>query len=461
MSEMTLEEKLEQYAKSDTYPFHMPGHKRQVKMKEDVYQYDITEIQDFDNLYEANGILLQIKELARELYHSKESYLLVGGSTVGNLVSIFAATSRGDEIIVGRNSHKSVYHAAMLRELKVHYIRPAVSDLGIVMRTPVEEYARAIKETPGARAIVVTSPTYEGIIEDIEEIAKLAHAHGMMLIVDAAHGAHLGACEKLATNPVEQGADLVVMSLHKTMPSLTQTGLLHVGMDSKISTEKVARYLEMFQTSSPSYVLMTSIEQALIYRRDHQHEFSDYVLRMESFFEKCKAFHYLKVAHLPYQDISKVVIDTSHTTWTGYDVMSMLREDFSLELEMASFSYCLAMTSVMDTNQGFERLFAALLALDSQAEPAVKKDLALQELYAPSEKVMEMQEAFDARARCVALSCATGEIAARNVSLYPPGVPVFVPGERITTNKIELLEQADQKGLTITGFDGKKVRVVE
>ncbi len=448
-----LEARLKLHNEKDVYPFHMPGHKRQVDWLENPYNYDITEIEGFDNLYEASDVLAQIQQKAAALYGSEGAYLLVNGSTVGNLVAIFAATNQEDSIIIGRTCHKSVYHAAQLRQLRVAFTVPQVSRIGFVQQTSLAEYERAIQQNPDARAIVITSPTYEGILEDVSAIAQLAHLHGMRLIVDAAHGAHLGLDAR--------DADLVIMSLHKTLPALTQTGLLHVCEADADLNNRVKQYLEMFQTSSPSYLLMTSIEKCLNFVDENGHQFEEYATRLANFYEGCQQLEKLRVEMYPYQDPSKIIIDASHTNITGTKLKQLLREKFNIELEMASFLYCLGMTSVMDGQEAFDRLLGALLEIDSALIACEEPNkVCFDKFFSAGQKVLEMHEVELEEHSWASIKEAAEKFAAGMVSIYPPAVPLLVPGEVITSEKIDIIKEAQKIGLIITGMRENQIQVV-
>ena len=267
-----LDQALETYGKSKAYPFHMPGHKRRNMGIADPYQVDITEIHGFDNLHDPQGYLLEAMEHLQNLYGSDHSYLLVGGSTAGNLAAVFAAADQGQELIVGRNSHRSVYNGAYLRRCRLHYLYPrpwaGASFSGEILPEDVEE---ALLRYPESRGVLITCPTYEGVMSDVGEIAEVCHRHGVPLIVDAAHGAHLGFSPFFPPSPVKEGADLVVMSLHKTLPSLTQTAVLHL-RGERISRERCEKFLSIFQSSSPSYVLMDSMVKCIRYLEENKEE---------------------------------------------------------------------------------------------------------------------------------------------------------------------------------------------
>ena len=262
---MDLKQKLLQYGSEDIYPMHMPGHKRNLNMVSmgEPYAIDITEIHGFDDLHDAKGALAHGMERAAKLFGSEETYYLVNGSSCGILAAITASVEKGDAVLVARNCHKSVYHALELYHLKPRYILPSMDDaFGICGSIMPEDIASALQRHPEVKAVILTSPTYEGIVSDVEAIASIVHGYGIPLIVDEAHGAHFSFSDMFPKSALRLGADLVVQSLHKTLPSLTQTAVLHCN-GNLVDRTKLHHRLEIFQSSSPSYIFMTSIDQCV------------------------------------------------------------------------------------------------------------------------------------------------------------------------------------------------------
>ena len=218
-----LDQKLTEYGKSDIYPFHMPGHKRRKFDFPNPYEIDITEIDGFDNLHHAEEILKEAQQRAADLYGAQRSFYLINGSTCGILAAVSACTQKHDKILMARNCHKAVYHAVFLKELQAEYLYPKVNDYGIQGQITPEQVEDAFLKHPDITAVLITSPTYEGVVSDVAGIAKIAHAHGVPLIVDEAHGAHFGFSEGFPKEAGKEGADLVIMSLHNTLPSFKQT----------------------------------------------------------------------------------------------------------------------------------------------------------------------------------------------------------------------------------------------
>ncbi|MCM1376809.1 MAG: aminotransferase class I/II-fold pyridoxal phosphate-dependent enzyme, partial [Muribaculum sp.] len=252
-------------SESNFYPYHMPGHKRHVwgQLSESLARLDITEIDGFDNLHQPEGILDGLQKKAALLYGAEESFYLVNGSTAGILSAVSCALPAGGRILMCRNCHRSAYHAAYLRNLAISYLYPQVCDgYDIFDGVTAGQVQAALDRKPDVGAVLIVSPTYEGRISDVREIARVAHSRGIPLIVDEAHGAHLGLAEGFAPNSCQAGADLVIHSVHKTLPALTQAALLHVN-GQLIDRDNLKRFLHIYQSSSPSYLLMASIDNAL------------------------------------------------------------------------------------------------------------------------------------------------------------------------------------------------------
>ena len=473
-----LDRRLEEYAQSNIYPFHMPGHKRKWRAAADPYAIDITEIDGFDNLHHAEEILKDAQERAAELYGSKQAYYLVNGSTCGLLAAIGAACRRRGSILVARNCHKAVYHGIYMQELTAHYVYPKINAYGIACAVTPEQIAKELLQHPDVDAVLLTSPTYEGVVSDIARIAELAHAHGIPLIVDEAHGAHFGLTEDevFPDSAVHCGADLVVQSLHKTLPSYTQTALLHVCSD-RVPPKRVEQFLDIYETSSPSYILMAGMERCIRYMRESgAQELCRFRERLDRFGSRIAALRRLKlIGRADFSkeqafgfDASKLLLYTGNAGITGKALYDMLLQDYGLQMEMAAGNYVLAMTSLMDTEDGFERLEAALLEIDvrlsheSTSGENTRSNLTASstsenvsqfaQLYTPQEQVCTIAEALDSAQEAVELKNATGRIVADYIYLYPPGIPLLAPGERITEKAVRDICLCLESGFTVHGL---------
>lgn len=464
-----LYRKLKDYAMSDYYPFHMPGHKRQMGEMINPYQIDITEITDFDDLHHAEGVLQAIEQKAAKLFGAEESKMLINGSTVGILSAIGASVSYGGKIAVARNCHKSVYHGILLNGLESYYIYPEyLEKYGICGGVTPKEVERVLKQQPGIQAVVITSPTYEGVVSDIEGIAKVVHDFGIPLIVDEAHGAHLYFNSHFPQGAVSKGADIVINSLHKTLPSFTQTALLHM-QGNYIDKKRVRQYLAMYQTSSPSYILMAGISQCLSYME------KEGSAALEALYEKLQEF-YEKIAKLSklsivtekitaynsvYDfDMSKIVISCKGTQMSGEELKGMLNRKYHLELEMSAVTYCLAMTTLADSKEGIQRLYQALTESDNVCNKCEDNNSSLY-TQIRAKRVETIKRAQDGVMHRVSLEESLGKISGEFVYLYPPGVPILCPGEEISHQILNLIQGYQMAGIRFQGLEDDRAQTIK
>ena len=366
-----LYDKLKAYSESDFYAFHMPGHKRNKTLLgiELPYDLDITEIDGFDDLHHADGILKEEQERAARVFGAEESHFLVNGSTAGILSAVMGCTHRGDKILVARHCHKSIYHAIYMNGLVPRYVYPEF-DISMHMNGEIskEDVAKALAAEPDIKAVVIVSPNYDGVVSDVKGIAEVAHSYRIPLIVDEAHGPHFGFHPAFPGRANDLGADVVINSLHKTLPSLTQTAILHI--NGKLANRRrIKKYLDMLQSSSPSYIFMASLDACVDFLDGKCEEaFELYVERLQKFREELKPLQHLQILRTEHYDISKVVISTANANITSPELADRLRKEYHLEMEMTGGTYVLAMTTVADTQEGLDRLKSALLEIDDQLE---------------------------------------------------------------------------------------------
>ena len=453
---MNLRKTLDNYKKENIYPFHMPGHKRMLAGA-DTYEIDMTEVENVDDLHDPSGPIEEDQQKLSQLYGSDESYILVGGSTVGNLSAIYGSLNENDKIIIPRNSHKSIYNGATIRHLKIGYIYPEINSMGIYAAVTLENVRKAIEENKDAKAVIITSPTYEGYHSPIDEIADLCHEKNMILIVDQAHGAHLGFHEEF-TNQAAAVADITIQSLHKTLPCLTQTAVLHVSGD-RIEKRRIREALDIFETSSPSYVLMNSVSRCIEIMENREDLFKEYVDNLHYFYEKSAKLKHINILKdtVIKKDPGKIVISTANTAITGVELAQILREKYKIETELSSFAYVLAMTSIMDSKEGFGRLLKALKEIDDSVKSG---EIKIPKLDFRPVKTLELWEAKKSSEILMPLERAKGHISAGMICLYPPGSPVIVPGERITDEIIEIINQALEAKIHVTGLTDGAISVV-
>lgn len=480
----TMYNALLEYGKSDMYPFHMPGHKRNV-CGVNPYSYDITEIDGFDNLHEPEDMIADELERARRIYGTKKTYFLVNGSTCGILSAICALTYKGDKFLAARNCHKAVYNGIYMNELEPVYIYPEyLKKLGISGVIKPEDVEKCLNENPDIKVVMITSPTYEGIVSDVEKIAEIVHQRNGILIVDEAHGAHFFLNDLLSEQNHKREfpesavnyADVVIQSVHKTLPAMTQTALLHICSD-RVSQERIERYLKIYQSSSPSYVLMASIVNSYdILEKSGKELVEKYLENLKWFYEEVQKLHYIKVFTKEdfedYRwDISKIIISARDAGFNGTYIYDKLREDYRIQLEMCAGDYCLAMTSVMDTREGFERLQRALLEIDNEISELIENRV----IHELNSNVTENQidaklpvaeikrnlfDALNDEKEFVKLEDALGRVSADFIHLYPPGIPLIAPGEVYSDEVIRRIRDYERTGLTVHGMTDDTVKVI-
>ena len=434
-----LLDQLKAYAAGPLYPMHMPGHKRRLGDTSLPFAWDVTEVEGVDDLHEAEGILKEAMYRTAALHGAERSWFLVGGSTCGLLSGIRALAPRGSRILVGRNCHKAVYHAIELGSLSADYLIPPIDEnfdlYGSITPSQVEA---ALSAHPDTACVVITSPTYEGVISDVRGIAAVCHRFGVPLLVDEAHGAHLGLFPGWPESAVQCGADLVVESTHKTLPALTQTALLHLPAGSLADPDEVERQLGVFETSSPSYPLMASLDSCTGILLDRGEElFHSWMKNLWDFDEIVKNLRHLRVLghSAPAEgffgfDPGKLPVSTIGTRLTGTDLARILREQYHFETEMACGQLCLGMTSPADDREALLRFGQALLEIDKACIPAPVPAPTV--LPKPGEAVYPIADALLLPSAGIPAELSAGRVSAESVWAYPPGVPLIAPGERIT-----------------------------
>ena len=470
---------LEIYSQEDYYPFHMPGHKRNPDtVNTDLpFDRDITEIEGFDNLHHPEGILKKAQETAANVYGTKECYYSVNGSTAALLAAVSAAVPRKGQILVARNCHKAVYHALYLRNLIPTYVYPQMDPKwwinGGISPDKVE---RALAENPEIKAVLLTSPTYDGVVSDIEKIAEIVHRYEIPLIVDEAHGAHFHFSNYFPTSAAELGADLVIQSFHKTLPSMTQTAVLHNCSD-RVDSRLIRRFMGIYQSSSPSYILMASMDACMEKMSSDGNEmFREFTKILEKTRRRLSECKYIRLvspeigtAGVFDYDRSKLLFSTRYASMTGSELAQILLEKYHIQVEMETEHYVLALAAVGDSEEGFERLCQAIEEIDQEEAQKKKEKREVEEpkagrtAYTSLSQFMSITEAMESESEIRKLEESVGRISAEFGYLYPPGIPLIVPGEQITGQFIRNMRIYMEEGLYLQGLEdytNETIRVV-
>ena len=460
-----LEKYFQHYNEKNLLPLHMPGHQRKAEMGTALpYAYDYTEVEDLDNLHAPEGILQEAMNRTAAYYGCSDCFYLVNGSSSGLQAGIFALLEEGDEVVVARNCHRSVFYALSLRKAKIHFLLPEFwEDFSCFGSISPKEVERLLREFPKSKALIFTSPSYEGVVSDVEAIARLCHENGLSLLVDEAHGAHFSP-KKEASFPesaIALGADLVVQSPHKTLCSLTQSAWI-LGNGERYSREKLSFYLSVFQTTSPSYPLMLSLEKATTFlEREGEALFSHWKKVMKSFREQARTLSYFsflweKEEACFAMDFSKIFLRALGIPKLrlGKDLAKLLREDYGIESEMHSGENLLLMTGPFISEEELDRLFLALKDIErrfgEEKGKPLRYKLLSSALYQISvaDNSLQISEGLK-EGEELSLCDGEGRICLEYLSLYPPGIPLLFPGEKLTRGKIQGIEALEREGIEL------------
>lgn len=431
--------------------FHMPGHKNnkdffKEKLKSlDLIDIDITEIPEADNLHNPKNSLLNSQNRLSKFYDSYKSYFLVNGSTSGILSMIFATTKRNDKILVNRNAHQSVINGILLNGLQPVYIMPEIDEkTGMVLGIHEKILEEKLSSDETIKTVLLTYPSYEGICFDIKKVSKIVKKYDCYLIIDEAHGSHLLSHEKLPVSACKSGADIVVQSAHKNLPAFTQGAFLH--LYNKKLEYKIEKYLKIFQSSSPSYIIMASLDASVDYLFTDSHNAMEKLLvNIEEFISKLKKTNYNVVNWGIYSnrssfsfDSTKIVISALPLGINGNTLEKILRYEFGIQVEYSTSNFVLLITTILNESQDFEKLLRALLTIqDKYKKKSIKpkKVLMLKDI----EVKIRPSNIDDYNFIIKDVNECLGKIAYESVIPYPPGIPLINPGELITKDALKQL----------------------
>ncbi|MHA7965582.1 aminotransferase class I/II-fold pyridoxal phosphate-dependent enzyme [Paenibacillus sp. CAU 1782] len=456
---------LKKYVDDKVVPFHVPGHKQGRGLRElseyigeRALQMDVNGMEDLDFANNPTGVILEAENLMADAFAAKRAFFLVNGTSAGVQAMIMSACEPGDKIIIPRNAHKSTIGGIILSGAIPVYVQPEINEqLGIAMGITEENLKKTIKENPHAKAVFVINPTYYGAVSDLEAIVRLAHSHDMAVLVDEAHGAHMSFHDDLPKTAMEAGADMSAASMHKTGGSLTQSSVLLLNGDM-ISPERVKQVLSLTYTTSASYLLLCSLdiarkqlaingnvlfEEALTIARwardeinaiDGLYAFGNDLIGMPG----CYAF-----------DETKLSINVAGIGCTGYQIESILRKQYNIQVELADMHNVMALVSLGDRKQDLETLVYALRDIAGKTEKVIlHKPIVIP---ASAEMIVSPRSAFYSSKKAVLLEDSVGEIAGEMVMAYPPGIPVICMGERISKEIVAYIQALKEQNCELQG----------
>ena len=451
-------------------PFDVPGHKRGrgnpelvELLGEKCVGIDVNSMKPLDNLGHPISIIREAEELAAEAFGAAHAFLMIGGTTSSVQTMILSTCKAGDKIILPRNVHKSAINALVLCGAIPIYIEMSVDPkIGIALGLENERVVQAIQEHPDAKAILINNPTYYGICSDLKGLTEMAHAAGMKVLVDEAHGAHLHFTDKLPLSAMDAGADMSAVSMHKSGGSLTQSSLLLVG--DQMNPEYVRQIINLTQSTSASYLLMSSLDisrRNLALRGKESFEkvieLSEYARREINAIGGYYAYSKELVDGVSVCDfdVTKLSVYTQGIGLTGIEVYDLLRDEYDIQIEFGDIGNILAYISIGDRIQDIERLVGALADI-KRLYSRDGKDLIAGEYIQP-ELVLSPQEAFYAERRSLTLDESVGQVCGEFVMCYPPGIPILAPGERITREIVDYIQFAKERGCSLQGTEDPEV----
>lgn len=455
--------------------FHMPGHKNKPNILKEIgdnlHDYDITETIGTDNLHFPTGMIKNTLESIAKSYGAKKSYIVVNGTSCGVISSIMACTSPGDFILAQRDCHKSVYNAVILGGLKVEYLYPEFNrEHGLNFSVSLEKLEQMLIDYPKIKLVVLTYPTFYGVCFDIKKAAEIVHKYGKILMIDEAHGSHLNFCSKLPPAAERSGADIVAQSTHKTLPAMTQSSILHICSD-RVDTEKVSRMLRMLQTTSPSYILMSSTQRAVEYMDKYGEE--RLCKNIEMFRIKTKELRDLGVNVLTDDflkengshafDETRAVVSLNDVGINGKELEIILREKYKIQMEMSDLMYVVGYITAADEPEDIARLFDSVkeIYLDAKNSNKESSRVFIEEFPRLTQEI-SMKNAFYSESELVTTEDSVGRISADFIIPYPPGIPLICPGEIIKEETIEYAKSILANKINVNGIDDNNMlRVVK
>lgn len=465
---------LEKFSSERVVPFDVPGHKRgrgnaelTTFLGQRCMNFDVNSMKPLDNLCHPVSVIAEAERLAADAFGAAHAFFMVGGTTSSVQAMIFAAVSRGEKIILPRNIHRSVINALVLCGGVPVYVNPKVDvQLGITLGMSVRDVAKAIADNPSAKAVFVNNPTYYGVCGNLKAIEALAHAHGMLLLADEAHGTHFYFSENLPVSAMSAGADYASVSMHKSGGSLTQSSLLLIG--KSVSEARTRQMINLTQTTSGSYLLMASLDisrknlalhgreifakvtELAEYARGEINQIGDYYAFAKEKINGDSVFDF---------DVTKLSVNTLDVGLAGIEVYDTLRDDYNIQTEFGDISNFLAYVSVGDRERDIERLVGALSEIRRRFKKS-RAGLLLESEYVAPVVAMPPQTAFYSESISLPLESAVNRVATEFVMCYPPGIPIIAPGELVTKDVVEYITYARGKGCFLTGARDKRAEYI-
>lgn len=450
--------------------FRIPGHRLDKgisprwtdKVGTAVFAYDVTETPLTDDLHSPEGAIGEAQRLLSALYNADQSFFLVNGSTCGNEAMILSAACEGEKIMVARNAHKSALMGLILSGARPVYVLPEVIDAWAIQgAVTAEAVRRGFEQNPDCKALFLVSPSYYGVCSDLEAIAEICHSYGALLLVDEAHGGHLYFHEQLPLGALEAGADVCVQSMHKVTGALTQSSVLHIRHHGvgEAALERIAQNLQLVQSTSPSYLLMTSLDCARYELAANGKEMMEKALGLAEYArKKIQSIAGFRCMEGEWLDQTRIVISARDIGLTGYALEKMLFEEYAVNMELADYENVLAIVTYANEMEDMDRLVAACMDISRRCAGQAASQALYQKNACPPfpqlpQQVMTPRRAYFSDTETVRWQEVIGRTAGQMIAPYPPGIPVIYPGERISKAVWDYIEWFRRDKKHIHGAD--------
>ena len=453
---------MKKYIESDPTCFDVPGHKMgnfdndlEEYAGKTLYKLDVNAPIGLDNLYHPHGVIKEAEDLLADLYNVDEALFSINGTTGGIMTMIIGTIDAKEKIILPRNVHKSIINSLILSGAYPIFVMPDTDpETGIANGVKIDNYIKAMDENPDAKAVFVINPTYFGVTSNIKKLAKEAHERNMIVIADEAHGSHLYFHEDLPLGAMAAGADISSVSLHKTFGSLTQSSAILINKE-RINVSRIKKVYAMLSSTSPNHILLASIDVARKRMALDGHKLLsntlDLARKTREIINKIRGFHCLDKSYLDGNgrfdiDETKLVINTSEVGLSGFEIFKLMREVENVQMELGEISELLAIFTIGTTQKDADRLVEGLQKISDKYYDITDIKTIPHFSYSFPELIVRPREAFHAPSKVISLDDAVGEISAESIMIYPPGIPLAIPGEIITQNAIDLLHFYEKEG---------------
>ncbi|WP_338432394.1 aminotransferase class I/II-fold pyridoxal phosphate-dependent enzyme [Clostridium tyrobutyricum] len=477
-NETPLFDALMEYVKRETIPFHVPGHKKGVGadaefkafIGENPFKIDVTVFKSVDSLHHPTGPIKRAQELAADAYGSDAAFFSIHGTSGAIQAMIMSVVNSGDKIIIPRNVHKSVTAGIILSGAIPVYMQPKLDKrVGIAHGVTPETVAKSLEENSDAKAVLIINPTYYGVAADIKKIATIVHSYDIPLIVDEAHGPHLSFNKKLPLSSMDAGSDMCCQSTHKIIGALTQASLLHVNSE-RVDVHRVQQVLSLLQTTSPSYILMASLDCARRQIAINGKELLDKAIDLANYVRceinkisglYCFGEELLGNSGVYSLDPTKITITCRDLGITGYDLDMILSNKYHIQMELSDIYNVLAVGSFGDTRENMDALINALKEISREYFGNNTKKSDFLDVPDIPRQIKIPRDAFNAKKKAVSLKNSVGMISGEFLMAYPPGIPVLCPGEEITKDIVDYVKQLKEAGLYVQGTEDPEVEYIK